>query len=123
MQRGKPTRRRVEFLSWQGPLVLDDNEISDKGAKALAVLIAQGHLKSLSLSGNKIKVLGASALATALKSRKSRLTELSLSGNHIPRGGGDELKSALQAQKLYRDDHGVDQLFEGSYPVFCFESW
>jgi Ran GTPase-activating protein (RanGAP) involved in mRNA processing and transport len=74
-------------------LVLDSNRIGSDGAEAVASLVAQGVLKTLSLVACGIDARGAHALAAA--SGRSVLSSLDLSENQLGPDGAAALGAAL----------------------------
>ncbi|XP_010374342.2 NLR family CARD domain-containing protein 3 isoform X1 [Rhinopithecus roxellana] len=78
---------------------LAENQISNKGAKALArSLLVNRSLTSLDLHGNSIGPQGAKALADALKINRT-LTSLSLQGNTIRDDGARSMAEALASNR------------------------
>ncbi|ELW72126.1 Protein NLRC3 [Tupaia chinensis] len=80
-------------------LSLAENQISNKGAKALArSLLVNRSLTSLDLRANSIGPLGAKALADALRINRT-LTALSLQGNGIKDDGARAMAEALASNQ------------------------
>jgi len=92
-------------------LYLDDNNISDEGAKALAeALKVNTALQGLILDRNNISDEGAEALAEALKVNTA-LQHLWLENNNISDEGAEALAEALKVntalQGLYLDENEI----------------
>nr|XP_012599310.1 protein NLRC3 isoform X4 [Microcebus murinus] len=82
---------------------LAENQISNKGAKALArSLLVNRSLTSLDLRGNSIGPQGAKALADALKINRT-LTSLSLQKNTIGPVGAQRMADALKQNKNLKE--------------------
>ena len=83
-------------------LDLDDQDIKDDGATALATaLLVNTSLTSLNLDGNGIGDSGATALATALHVNTT-LTILNVCNNHIGDDGATALSTALDGNTTLR---------------------
>ncbi|KAB0347595.1 hypothetical protein FD754_012452 [Muntiacus muntjak] len=105
--------RRVN-IGVQGPLDhssvcsgLAENQISNKGAKALArSLLVNRSLTTLDLRSNSIGPQGAKALADALKINRT-LASLSLQSNRIRDDGARSMAEALAANRILCVLHGL----------------
>ena len=84
-------------------LCLDDNQIGDDGATALAKLLEIHALISLDLSSNQIGDKGATDLAKALKSSYTLLITLNFGKNQITNIGAKALAEALESNDTLRD--------------------
>jgi Ran GTPase-activating protein (RanGAP) involved in mRNA processing and transport len=98
-------------------LILSNNEIGDKGTKALAFATESGRcaLKDLDLSFNRITDDGAKALARALESESCCLEEIYLEGNQITDIGADALTLSVKSNPCVKiidvedNDHVSDR--------------
>ncbi|XP_027694185.1 dynein regulatory complex subunit 5 [Vombatus ursinus] len=99
-------------------LDLSHNNIGDRGVRAAAKLINHSHLQILKLANNKIRALGAQALAHAL-SYNTTLLSLNLRLNCIEDEGGQALAHALQSNSTLTNLHlGGNELSEPTATVF-----
>ncbi|XP_043859345.1 dynein regulatory complex subunit 5 [Dromiciops gliroides] len=99
-------------------LDLSHNNIGDRGVRAAAKLINHSQLKILNLANNKIRALGAQALAHAL-SYNTTLLSLNLRLNCIEDEGGQALAHALQNNSTLTNLHlGGNELSEPTATLF-----
>jgi len=81
-------------------LVLDDNQLGDAGAEAIAAMLRTNRsLTFLLLRGNKIGDAGAEAIVAMLRTNSS-LTELDLRANKIGDAGQKALQEAVKGRKF-----------------------
>ncbi|OCT79585.1 dynein regulatory complex subunit 5 [Xenopus laevis] len=93
-------------------LDMSHNQISDRGARAIAKLLNESRLQILNLSNNNVGPHGAKAIAHAL-ARNSILRNLNLRLNHIGNEGGQILCNALLHNLTLEELHlGSNELSE-----------
>eukprot|EP00960_Hanusia_phi_P025743 745853-Hanusia_phi.AAC.7 len=78
-------------------LSLARNALGSEGVQAIAAGLEKGgFLRSLNLAGNSCGPVGATAIASCIRSKNHQLTELDLSANGIGDPGAEVIASALQ---------------------------
>ncbi|KAE8600168.1 hypothetical protein XENTR_v10013114 [Xenopus tropicalis] len=93
-------------------LDLSHNQVSDRGARAIAKLLKESALRVLDLSNNNVGAHGAQALAHALTNNWT-LRNLSLRLNHVGNEGGQALCNALLPNQTLQELHlGSNELSE-----------